>query len=151
VSDSRTACDPPAAACSWVPAPYAITNFALKAVNFLLITVFTRYLSPHDYGTISLEEIIATTLLALFSGLGLDTAVRRLYFHYADEPSVQRQYVSSVLRFGAILTVAVVALAFALSGLANDQRHVTNDCCPKRPRTTCACSGSSSGQSSDSA
>lgn len=90
---------------------YAVTNFALKAVNFLLIAVFTRYLSPRDYGTISLSEIIAITLLTMFSGLGLDTAVRRLYFHYADEPAVQRRYVSSVLRFGAILTIAVVALS----------------------------------------
>jgi O-antigen/teichoic acid export membrane protein len=95
---------------------YAITNFALKAVNFLLITVFTRYLSPSDYGTISLAEILATTL-AVFSGLGLDTAVRRLYFHYADEPAEQRRYVSSVLRFGAILTVGIVVLAFAVGPL----------------------------------
>lgn len=68
---------------------YATTNFALKAVNFLLIPLFTRYLTPGDYGTISLAEIIATTLAA-FCGLELDTAVRRLYFHYADEPAVQR-------------------------------------------------------------
>ncbi len=90
---------------------YAVTNFALKALNFLLITLFTRYLSPGDYGTISLAEIIAVTLSA-FCGLGLDTAVRRLYFHYADQPAEQRRYVSSVLRFGAVLTVALVALAF---------------------------------------
>ena len=87
---------------------YATTNFALRAVNFLLITVFTRYLSPGDYGTISLAEIIAATL-ATFCGLGLDAAVRRLYFHYADEPAVQRRYVSSVLRFGTVLTTAIVA------------------------------------------
>lgn len=92
---------------------YATTNFALKAVNFLLISLFTRYLSPGDYGTISLAEIIATTLAA-FCGLGLDTAVRRLYFHYADEPAVQRRYVSSVLGFGAALTLAIVALAFMI-------------------------------------
>ncbi len=92
---------------------YATTNFALKAVNFLLITLFTRFLSPGDYGTISLAEIIAATLGA-FCGLGLDSAMRRLYFHYADEPGVQRRYVSSVLRFGAALTVTIVALAFAI-------------------------------------
>jgi hypothetical protein len=40
--------------------------------------------------------------------------VRRLYFHYADEPAVQRPYASSVLRFGAILTIAVVALALVV-------------------------------------
>lgn len=90
---------------------YATTNFALRAVNFLLITLFTRYLSPGDYGTISLAEIIAATL-ATFCGLGLDPAVRRLYFHYAGEPVVQRRYVSSVLRFGAVLTTTIVALAF---------------------------------------
>lgn len=92
---------------------YAITNFGLKAVNFLLITVFTRYLSPGDYGAISLAEIIATTL-AVFCGIGLDTAVRRLYFHYADEPEAQRRYVSSVLRFGVVLTIAVSVFAFTL-------------------------------------
>jgi O-antigen/teichoic acid export membrane protein len=85
----------------------------LKAVNFLLITLFTRYLSPGDYGTISLDEIIATTLAA-FCGLGLDTAVRRLYFHYSGEPAVQRRYVSSVVRFGAVLTMAITALAFVV-------------------------------------
>jgi O-antigen/teichoic acid export membrane protein len=99
---------------------YAVTNFALKAVNLLLITVFTRYLSPGDYGTISLAEIIATTL-AVFCGLGLDTAVRRLYFHYADEPEMQRRYVSSVLRFGAILTIAVVAFAFVVGPHLSEQ------------------------------
>ncbi len=92
---------------------YATTNFALKAVNFLLITLFTRYLSPGDYGTITLAEVTATTLAA-FCGLGLDSAVRRLYFHYADDLAVQRRYVSSVLRFGAVLTIAVVALVFAI-------------------------------------
>ena len=90
---------------------YATTNFALKALNFLLITLFTRYLSPGDYGTISLAEIIAVTL-ATFGGLGLDTAVRRLYFHYADQPAEQRRYVSSVVRFGALLTIGVIALTF---------------------------------------
>jgi len=92
---------------------YATTNFALKAVNFLLITLFTRYLSPGDYGTISLAEVTATTMAA-FCGLGLDSAVRRLYFHYADDVAVQRRYVSSVLRFGAVWTIAVVALAFVI-------------------------------------
>jgi O-antigen/teichoic acid export membrane protein len=90
---------------------YATTNFALKALNFLLITLFTRYLSPGDYGTISLAEIIAVTL-ATFCGLGLDTAVRRLYFHHADQPAEQRRYVSSVVRFGAMLTIGVIALTF---------------------------------------
>ena len=90
---------------------YASTNFALKAVNFLLITLFTRYLSPGDYGTISLAEIIAATLATL-SAFGLDASMRRLYFHYADQPAVQRRYVSSVLRFGASMTTAMVALAF---------------------------------------
>jgi O-antigen/teichoic acid export membrane protein len=90
---------------------YATTNFALKAVNFLLITLFTRYLSPADYGTISLAEIIATTLAA-FCGLGLDAAMRRLYFHYATEPAVLRRYVSSVLHFGAALTITLTTLAF---------------------------------------
>ncbi len=90
---------------------YATTNFALKAVNFLLITLFTRYLTPGDYGTISLAEIIAATL-ATFSALGLDASMRRLYFHYADQPAAQRRYVSSVLRFGFFVTTAMVAFAF---------------------------------------
>lgn len=90
---------------------YATTNFALKAVNFLLITLFTRYLSPGDYGTISLAEIVAATL-ATCSALGLDASMRRLYFHYADQPEVQRKYVSSVLRFGFLVTTVMAALAF---------------------------------------
>lgn len=86
---------------------YATTNFALRAVNFLLITLFTRYLTPSDYGTISLAEVMAATI-GTFCGLGLDASIRRLYFNYADEPAVQRLYVSSVIRFGACLTATIV-------------------------------------------
>src|SRR5207245_1596236 len=43
-------------------------------------------------------------------GLGLSSALGRLYFQYLDRPAELRAYLSSVLRFGAGMLAAVVAL-----------------------------------------
>ncbi len=92
---------------------YGVTNFGLKAANFLLLTVYARYLAPADFGVISLSEIVAAVVAGLCS-LGLDGALRRMYFHYVDQPSTLARYVCTVLRFGAVVTFALTGAALVL-------------------------------------
>ena len=40
-------------------AVYGLANFGIRALNFLLLPVFTRYLSPLDYGTMAMAETVA--------------------------------------------------------------------------------------------
>ncbi|HYX69144.1 MAG TPA: oligosaccharide flippase family protein [Terriglobales bacterium] len=90
---------------------YALANFGIKALNFFLLPLYTRFLSPADYGTISLAETIAAVAATLF-GMGLEPGVRRLYFQYVEDSGELARYLSSVLRFAVLVTGAVVTLVF---------------------------------------
>lgn len=89
---------------------YAAANFTTKAIGFLLIPVYTRFLTPADYGVVSLAEITAV-IVGLFCGLGLDAAMRRLFFEHVDDRADLRRYVSTVLRVGGLVTLLVAAVA----------------------------------------
>jgi O-antigen/teichoic acid export membrane protein len=94
---------------------YAGANFAIKALNLLFLPLYTRFLSPSDYGVISLAETFAAALAVGFS-LGLDSGVTRLYFQYVSNASQLHRYVSSCLRFAAIWNLAVVAVLLSVVG-----------------------------------
>jgi O-antigen/teichoic acid export membrane protein len=94
---------------------YAVANFVIKALNLLLLPLYTRFLSPADYGIISLAETLAAAL-AVGLSLGLDSGVTRLYFQYVSDPSQLNRYVSSCLRFAAIWTLAGVFVMISLGG-----------------------------------
>ena len=90
---------------------YAAATFFIKALNFFLLPLYTRYLAPRDYGVVSLAEIIALLVATIF-GLGLDAALPRLYFEHADDSRQQRLCVSSILRLGLLLAVAAALASF---------------------------------------
>jgi O-antigen/teichoic acid export membrane protein len=87
----------------------AVNNF----VGLLLIPVYTRYLTPGDYGVM---EVVNTTgsVLGLIIGMGLTTALLRSYFSCENEEG-KRAAVSTVLVF---LTVTSVLLVLALQIVA---------------------------------
>ena len=87
---------------------YAAATFFIKALNFFLLPLYTRYLAPRDYGIVSLAETIALALATIF-GWGLDAALPRLYFEHADDSNRQRLCVSSILRLGLALALAAAA------------------------------------------
>jgi len=92
---------------------YAVANFGIKALNFFLLPLYTRFLTPADYGTIALAETVAAVVTAIF-GLGLEPGIRRLYFQYVDRVDELARYLSSVLRFSALVTSAVVTVALVV-------------------------------------
>lgn len=58
---------------------YFIGSLLTKATGFFLLPVYTRYLSPTDYGVLSSLNSIAN-LLPIFISLYLDSAFGRYYF-----------------------------------------------------------------------
>lgn len=89
---------------------YGVTNFGLRAGNFGLVLLYTRFLTPSDFGTVALAEIVAT-FLAGVSSFGLTAAIQPLYFSYVSDVTVLRRCVSTILRFGAAATLIVLILA----------------------------------------
>jgi O-antigen/teichoic acid export membrane protein len=89
---------------------YALANFGIKALNFFLLPLYTRFLTPADYGLISLAETVAAVVATLL-GMGLEPGMRRLYFQYVDDAGKLARYLGSVMRFSLLVTGAVVVLA----------------------------------------
>jgi O-antigen/teichoic acid export membrane protein len=86
---------------------YALGSIAGKAVGFLMIPVYTRCLSPADYGTIELMYR-ATDVISLVAAMGLGAAVLRFYFDSYDKKG-RNEVVST-----ALLMVIVTGLLLAL-------------------------------------
>jgi O-antigen/teichoic acid export membrane protein len=86
---------------------YGLANFSVRALNFLLLPLYTRYLTPTDYGVITLAETFAA-FLALVIGLGFDSAIQRLYFQYVNDHALLEAYLGSALKF------ALAAAGFAV-------------------------------------
>lgn len=96
-------------------AVYAVANFGMRAVSFLLLPIYTRYLTPADYGTITLAEIIAL-IVANLCGLGLENGITRYYYQYVDRPEELREFLGSVLKFGSATAAGVALLCVSVGG-----------------------------------
>lgn len=87
---------------------YGIGQILSRAIGFLLIPLYTNYLSPSEFGVLSLLIISASVALMLFS-MGLTSALFRSYFDYKDEES--RAKVISTVFYILLFTSAILSLA----------------------------------------
>ena len=79
-----------------------------KAVGFLMIPLYTRALTPADYGILELLNL-ASYIISIILGMGISTAVYRFYFQYGEEE--RKSVISSALLFmAAISVVSIMAL-----------------------------------------
>lgn len=63
---------------------YGIGNMLSRIVAFVMLPIYTRHLTPFDYGVL---EIIDTTtsMLGLVAGLGVASALTRFYFDFETQ------------------------------------------------------------------
>lgn len=92
---------------------YLTISILGKGITFLLLPIYTRYLSPADYGIFS--TIMSTgALLSLFMSLRLDAAFGRYYFEYNSNPEELRNLFSSCFLFVLALGLVVYFLSLIL-------------------------------------
>src|SRR5215471_1879591 len=72
---------------------YGLGNLAISLLSFLLVPLYTHYLSVSDFGVYSLM-IIVYGLMSLVVDLGLSSSVARYYFDDAENRSAE-----ALLRF----------------------------------------------------
>lgn len=104
---------------------YGLGGVISKAVGFLLIPVYTRYLSPNDYGVVAMV-MIYITVLEIVLRLGVDSALFKAYFEEPDELS-RGTLVSTSFLFQVVAAVAIFALTFPLSGDLSELFFGTRD------------------------
>jgi O-antigen/teichoic acid export membrane protein len=92
---------------------YAATNFGLKALGFVILAIYSRFLTPRDFGIVGIVESVGIAI-GILSGLGMESGCRRLYFHFPENSEELSSYFSTVLRLAAGAGIAVLATAFLL-------------------------------------
>jgi len=65
---------------------YGIGDILSKAVGFLLLPLYTNYLSSAEYGTLELLGL-TSFFISLFFGAGISHSISRFYYQFKDKPS----------------------------------------------------------------
>ncbi|MCD6519367.1 MAG: oligosaccharide flippase family protein [Anaerolineae bacterium] len=85
---------------------FGLGNMATKALGFLLLPLYTSFLSPAQYGALAIVNV-TSSLLAILLGMGLRTALFKYYF-VSEEREFKRIVMSSALFW--LLGVGILAL-----------------------------------------
>jgi O-antigen/teichoic acid export membrane protein len=92
---------------------YTVGVVLSKLVGFVMIPLYTRMLTPADYGILELMSM-TTDVIALLVGLGLSSAVMRHYYAYEEGPDRQK-VVSTAFVMAGLLVLTAAAVAFPFS------------------------------------
>ena len=93
---------------------YGLGDAAAAAVNLLLLPIYTRYLTPQDYGIVTMLLTIEAVAKVVFRW-GVDTAFMRLYYDCRDEAARQRP-ASTIFFFLLAVNGLLVAGSLATAG-----------------------------------
>lgn len=93
-------------------AVYAGTMAMQRAITFLLLPIFTRVLSPEEYGELSIALSANAVAVVVFS-FGLEPAIFRGIAHRADDFDERNRFIGSIWTFLLVASplAAVVATA----------------------------------------
>jgi O-antigen/teichoic acid export membrane protein len=94
-------------------AVYTVGTVLRQLVSFLLIPLYTNYLTPAEYGILELMGL-TVDIVAIFVAVAMTMAVMRFYHKY-DTTEAQNRAVSSALIGTVTLMAVATAICFALS------------------------------------
>ncbi len=95
---------------------FGIGMFIPVVLQFFLLPVYTRYLSPGDYGILSVATVI-NTLLNFIYLLGQEGVLIRLYYDYNEKPAALKELVGTITIFVVIISLAVSVVLSLFGGL----------------------------------
>lgn len=93
---------------------YAIGNILPAAAGFFLLPIYTRYLTPADYGIVSSMQVL-NTILAVFFTLAIEHSVYRLYWDYKTEEE-KKDYLGTIIITLCAIAVIVLIMLFLFNG-----------------------------------
>jgi O-antigen/teichoic acid export membrane protein len=100
---------------------YGLGSILTRALIFLLLPVYTRFLSPADYGIVTVTATITSILLLVYP-LGIHGAASRFYFA-VDSPEERRSR-TGTLWLATVLFAGLAAVLLDLAGGSLLQRVV---------------------------
>ena len=92
---------------------YGLGDVATTAVSFLLLPVYTRYLTPEDYGVLALLLIVEAFAKIVFRW-GVDSSFLRFYYDCRDDRARQR-LASTVFFFLLAVNGSILVASYFLA------------------------------------
>lgn len=89
---------------------YTLGNILPKIVGFILIPIYTRFLTPADYGIINSMSVFGSILIIIFS-LSIDRSISRFYFDFKTEKE-RKDYFGTI--FISLFLISTSALLLTL-------------------------------------
>ena len=87
---------------------YSISSVLARGLSFITVPIFTRILSPADYGALDLLSYFAVFFPLIF-GLALDQGVARYYV--ASKDSVEKKATASSVLIYTVIALLIVVLS----------------------------------------
>lgn len=101
---------------------YSVGEILPRVINFLLLPLYTRYLSPSDYGIISYTQAVYSFLLIL-STLSLNSYVLRYYFIHKKSKE-QKEMIGTVFVTILLCNIFLVGIGFAFLPNIIEHYHI---------------------------
>ncbi len=86
---------------------YMIASLLPKVIGFLMLPVYTRYLTPDDYGVVALV-LSLQSFLPLIMTLQVHNSISRFYFDYYENKEKLRVFISTILVVVVFLSIMVL-------------------------------------------
>ena len=103
---------------------FIIGDIINKAVPFFMLPVLTRYLTPADYGIISMFTVL-TAILAIFTGVSIHGAINVKFFKLDHDKL--KEYIGNALIVLAVSTFIVLLIVFLFSSFISAQIHIAKE------------------------
>ena len=96
---------------------YGLGMFFNRTVTFLLLPIYTRFLTPHDYG---IKELVglSTDVIGILLATAISGAIYRFYFEYDDIKDRNEVISSAIICIGIGGLIAIGLLSFSTRTMA---------------------------------
>ena len=84
---------------------FGLSSVLTQVIGFLLLPLYTRYLTPEDYGILDLASVIGLFLAPIMK-LGLPGAVTRFYFDYEEGEQRMNDFIFTV--FSLVISISII-------------------------------------------
>jgi len=90
---------------------YGIVQVLQGSIGFFLLPIYTRYLSPTDYGIVSIITSISS-FLTIFYLFGLQGAVSKYYYEYVEDESLFKKFIGTVITIILMISLLLTLFLF---------------------------------------
>ena len=88
---------------------YGSANLLQKGIGFVMIPVYTHFLSPSDYGILELMDL-TINIITMVIGMRIGSAIIRYYYHYEDSKDKLEVFTTALISVSIMCMLVVGAL-----------------------------------------